>query len=107
MSASGQTISKRKRTDSSSEDATAPVAPVRSDIWYDDGNVILQAGGLQFKVHKSILAQSSSVFKDMFGFPQPPAVDMDLVDGCPVVQISDSAEELKIVLEAIFQRKCV
>ncbi|KZP13135.1 hypothetical protein FIBSPDRAFT_753926, partial [Athelia psychrophila] len=72
-----------------------------------DGNVILQAEGTQFKVHRGILAESSSVFKDMFGFPQPPEAYTEVVEGCPVVRVSDSAQDMKIVLQAIFQMKYV
>lgn len=39
---------------------------VRSDIWQFDGNVVLQAENIQFRVHKSVLAANSVVFKDMF-----------------------------------------
>ncbi|KZP11085.1 hypothetical protein FIBSPDRAFT_913674 [Athelia psychrophila] len=92
-------------TENSRSESSAPVALVRSDIWYDDGNVILQAEGVQFKVHKSILAQSSSVFQDMFSFPQPSTTDTEMAEGCPIVHLSDSAEEVRYVLQAIFQRK--
>lgn len=109
MSSSEQPLSKRKRTDESSggDKPATPVDPVRSDIWYHDGNVILQAGNTQFKVYQGALAEASSVFKDMFSFPQPPAADTELVEGCPVVHVSDSAEELKIVLQAMLQLQCV
>lgn len=105
MSASDEPILKRKRAETSPEGAATSVVPVRSDIWYEDGNVILQAEGTQFKVHKSILAQSSSVFKDMFSFPQPPSVGTELVEGCPIVHLSDSAKDVNYVLQALFQRE--
>ena len=89
--------SKRKRADSSE----VTVNPVRSDIWYDDGNIVLQTQHTQFKVYRGILAQSSPVFKDMFMLPQPTAEDIQLVDGCPVVHLSDSAAELSYVLRAL------
>ena len=97
MSVEESPASKRKRLDSS-EDA---IDPVLSDIWYDDGNVVLQAQNTQFKVYRGILAQSSPVFKDMFSFPQPPLEDAQLVDGCPVVHLSDSAEEVRYILRAL------
>ena len=97
---------KRKRAENSI-DESLPTEPVRSDIWYADGNVILQAEGVQFKVHKSILAQSSPVFEDMFSLPQPPSSGVDTLDGCPIVHLSDSAEEVGHVLRAIFQQQCV
>lgn len=103
---------KRKRGEESeeqpSEDPPNPVAPMRSgDIWYEDGNVILQAEDTQYKVYRGILVKSSSVFHDMFSFPQPPAGDGELIDGCPVVRLSDAAEEVQYVLQALFESKCV
>lgn len=94
---------KRKRVEPDTTDTRAD--PVRSDIWYDDGNVILQAEGTLFKVHRGVLARSSSVFEDMFSFPQPPSTDAEMLDGCPIVQLSDSAKEVQYVLEGIFERK--
>ncbi|KZP19036.1 hypothetical protein FIBSPDRAFT_828608 [Athelia psychrophila] len=94
----------------SSENQSNPgdhIDPVRSDIWYDDGNIVLQAQNVQFKVHKSILAHSSSVFRDMFSVPQPPSQDTHLVEGCPVVHLSDSAEDVSYILQALFQREYV
>lgn len=38
-----------------------------NDVWFDDGNVILQAESTLFKVYRGILAQNSSVFHDMVG----------------------------------------
>lgn len=109
MSTADQPNPKRKRADDGSvDDSHSPAEPIRSDIWYEDGNVVLQAEGVQFRVHKSILAQSSSVFRDMFSFPQPPPSDEDMmIEGCPVVHLTDSAEEVRYVLQAIFERKCV
>ncbi|KZP04394.1 hypothetical protein FIBSPDRAFT_405005 [Athelia psychrophila] len=86
-------------------DPPTPIVGVRSDIWYDDGNVILQAEGTQFRVHKSILAQSSTVFNDMFSLPQPPAKDAEMLEGCPIVHLFDSAQEVRYILQAIFQQK--
>ena len=97
---------KRKRAEGSI-DEPPPTEPVRSDIWYADGNVILQAEGVQFKVVKSILAQNSSVFEDMFSLPQPPPSGMDTVDECPIVHLSDSAEEVGYILKALFKNECV
>ncbi|KZP14544.1 hypothetical protein FIBSPDRAFT_751663 [Athelia psychrophila] len=105
MSTSDEPNLKRKRGEISPEGTATPVVPTRSDIWYNDGNVVLQAQGVQFRVHKSILAESSSVFGDMFGFPQPPSANTELVEGCPVVHVSDSAQEMTYILQALCQRK--
>ncbi|KZP13125.1 hypothetical protein FIBSPDRAFT_835408 [Athelia psychrophila] len=107
MSGEQQPELKRKRVDESADRSSPPVEPVRSSIWYDDGNVILQAGAMQFRVHKGILAQSSSVFSDMLSFPQPATANVEMIDECPVVRLSDSAEEVEYVLQALCQRKYV
>lgn len=43
----------------------------RSDLWFDGGDIIIQAGLKQFRVYKGILAHWSPVFHDMFSVPQP------------------------------------
>lgn len=66
------------------------------EFWYDDGTVILVAGDVEFRVYKGILSEASAVFRDMFSFPQPPAPPT--ADGCPIVHLSDSPEDLRHVL---------
>lgn len=105
MSADQQPPVKRKRTDASSSETPQSAETTRSDLWYDDGNIILQAERVQFKVYKGVLAENSSVFKDMFAFPQPPSTDTQLVEGCHVVHLSDSAQDMGYVLEELYQRK--
>ncbi|KZP28181.1 hypothetical protein FIBSPDRAFT_275953 [Athelia psychrophila] len=88
-------------------DATSPTHatdPTRSDIWFEDGNVVIQAEGKQFKVHRGVLAANSSIFKDMFAMPQPLAEGEKTVEGCPVIHVSDSAADIAIVLRALFLR---
>lgn len=99
--------SKRKRGDDLPSQPAVLVNPLRSDIWYEDGNIILQAGGTQFKVYQGTLADNSTVFKKIFSFPQPLSKDTQMVEGCPVVDLSESAQEVRCMLEAIYQRKCV
>ncbi|KZP14498.1 hypothetical protein FIBSPDRAFT_935715 [Athelia psychrophila] len=95
------------RADDLSDESPALVDPVRSDIWYDDGNVILEAEATQFKVYRGALAEASSVFKDMFSFPQPASETIRAVEGCSVVQLSDTAEDVTFILQALYQRKYV
>lgn len=77
----------------------------RSQPWFDDGNIILQAENTQFRVYRGILAASSSIFADMFSMPQPALCAETMMEGCSVVHLSDSAEDLRYVLEALCQRK--
>lgn len=79
--------------------------PKRSSVWFEDGNVVLQAENTQFRVYRGILCASSSIFKDMFSIPQPPLSKERLVEGCPVVYLPDSAIDVQYVLEALCQRR--
>lgn len=74
------------------------------EFWYSDGNVILVAQDVEFRVYKGLLAEHSPVFRDMFSLPQllpasEPVVTLS-EDACPIVYLSDSAEDLRHVLHA-------
>jgi hypothetical protein len=103
--ASKRSAKRRRRADSPEEEHGNH--PIRSQPWFEDGNVILEAEATQFRVYRGILAANSTVFKDMFEFAQP-EVDGS-VGGCPVVQLSDSVEDLQHVLEVLHdaQSRCV
>ncbi|KAJ7490868.1 hypothetical protein FB451DRAFT_1349350 [Mycena latifolia] len=78
-----------------------PEARVRvQELWFEDGNLIIQAGSSLFRVYRGVLAARSSVFQDMLSFPQPP--DSELVEGCPLVHMHDSAADVTVFLKAIF-----
>lgn len=85
-----------------SEDPPRPI--VRSELWKSDGNIVLQAERTQFKIHRSTLADNSSVFRDMFSLPpQPP--EEDAVEGCPLVVLSDHPYDWLNVLKALYERQ--
>lgn len=90
---------KRRKT-SNEEDANGVISPIQSDIWFDDGSVILQAESTQFRVHRTMLARHSSVFRDIFHGPQPH--DESLIEGCPIIPLSDSAEDIRLALIALY-----
>ncbi|KAJ3528880.1 hypothetical protein NMY22_g9225 [Coprinellus aureogranulatus] len=100
---------KRRRTASSATDSGHPddegmqtaEPPERSEaVWMEDGNIILQAENVQFKVHRSVLSKHSPVFADLFKVPQPG--NEPTVDGCPIVELHDHAEDLKHVLLMLY-----
>ncbi|KAI0753671.1 hypothetical protein C8Q74DRAFT_1373636 [Fomes fomentarius] len=74
------------------------------EFWLEDGTVVLMARNVQFKVYRGILSAHSLVFADMFSFPQPTAPSSENVDGCPVVHLVDSPEDLRHVLRAMIPR---
>ena len=81
-----------------------PLDVVRSDIWFDDGNIILQAGGYQFRVYRGLLARHSPVFRDMFAMPQPPGNSSPTAqtDDCPIIHLADSADDVRFMLTKLF-----
>ncbi|KAF5340602.1 hypothetical protein D9611_007345 [Ephemerocybe angulata] len=76
----------------------------RSDIWFRDGNIVLQTEGTQFKVHQGFLEKHSSVFADMFSFPQPEGEGESTVEGCHVVQVYDTPEDIELLLLALYDQ---
>ncbi|KAJ7676700.1 hypothetical protein DFH06DRAFT_1168850 [Mycena polygramma] len=72
------------------------------DLWFSTDGLVLKAENNIFRVTKSILAARSSVFRDMVAFPQPPGDEAEIIDGCPVVHLHDSAADVEVFLRAIF-----
>ncbi|KAI1795295.1 hypothetical protein LXA43DRAFT_1178771 [Ganoderma leucocontextum] len=66
------------------------------DLWFEDGNIILAARDVAFRVYRGLLVKQSTVFADMFATGNP-AADENL-DGCPVVRLPDAPSDLKHLL---------
>ena len=64
---------KRRRVEEDQEACTNLGLTRDTIFWFTDGNVILSAGTIAFRVYYGTLATQSPVFDDMFGFPQPPS----------------------------------
>ncbi|KAJ7465228.1 hypothetical protein FB451DRAFT_1262977 [Mycena latifolia] len=58
------------------------------------GDIILQAESTQFRVNRDILALHSS----------PP--NEETVEGCPIVEMSDSAKDVELLLTALYNPSC-
>lgn len=98
---------KRRRLDGdeSSEDACGPLRTAvlggvlrDPDVWLPDGNVVIKAQNVAFRVHKSILALHSEIFRDLFlaSSPSPNSSGpMEIIDDCPVIEVTDSANDLR------------
>ncbi|KAJ7762115.1 hypothetical protein B0H16DRAFT_1529720 [Mycena metata] len=72
----------------------------RSDIWFDDANLIVQAEDTQFRVYKGSLSRISTVFKTNI----ENIVTTKGMDETPVLQLSDSPNEVAHLFRAIFDR---
>ncbi|KAJ7650830.1 hypothetical protein FB45DRAFT_997611 [Roridomyces roridus] len=73
---------------------------VRSEIWKPYGDTVLQAQSTLFKVNRTILVEHSSVFEGMFSIPQPHSAET--IDGCPMVELSDTAQDIELLLAALY-----
>ncbi|KAJ7142093.1 hypothetical protein C8R43DRAFT_1016281 [Mycena crocata] len=80
---------------------TAPNGPQRvQGLWFEDGNVIIQAETDLFRVYRGVLAARSPIFQDMLGLPQPQ--EPETLEGAPLVHLPDSSAEVVVFLRAIF-----
>ncbi|KAH9930962.1 uncharacterized protein B0H18DRAFT_872502, partial [Fomitopsis serialis] len=71
------------------------------ELWFPDGSIVLVAERRAFRVYHGILLRDSSVFSDLLSLPQPE--DVNGIDGCPLVKLSDSAEDLRHLLRFLAQ----
>ena len=72
-----------------------------SEYWFDDGNVILVTQGIAFRIYKGLLAEHSELFRSMFHIAQASPTAEDLVDGCPVISLDDSPNDLRALFRLI------
>ncbi len=103
-SAAGSTL----ETDSDEHASDGQASNQDEEFWFDDGTVILVARDVEFRVYKGVLAGLSSVFKSLFAEHHTLRnVHMDGVPSfpCPIVQVSDSPEDLRYLLRACFSKR--
>lgn len=92
---------KRARTGSISEEHNSKVEITRGHPWHDDGNIVIQGcDGTQFRVHRSVLCNVSTIFVDMFAIPPPP--DLETVEGCPLVVLPDTSAEVQVLVDLVY-----
>ncbi|KAH8801870.1 hypothetical protein DL96DRAFT_1507921, partial [Flagelloscypha sp. PMI_526] len=75
-----------------------------SSLWFPDGNIVLRAGIVLFKVYKGILVAKCRVFADMVSIPQPAEseTDQQFYGDCPLVCLDDEEEEVTAFLTLLF-----
>jgi hypothetical protein len=105
----------------SAGDNALPEPSKHPDLWFCDGSIILRAEDTLFRVHKSQLARHSPFFRDLFSLPQPSAdnttssptvvangnapLQIDTtneIEGCPVLRLYDTAEDVENLLMALY-----
>ena len=77
-----------------------------AEFWFDDGNIILAARNVHFKIYRGPLADHSPLFYVMLSLPQPPDGGPTLQHNpCPVIPLSDSPHDVRHMLRALMPRK--
>ena len=100
----------KKRTRSNTAEDARPATGIDKvqaatrdkDYWFEDGNLVLVSQGVAFKVYKGLLAEHSTVFRSMFHIAQGKPETEDLVDGCPVVTLYDSPNDLRELFQLVY-----
>ncbi|PIL26161.1 hypothetical protein GSI_11916 [Ganoderma sinense ZZ0214-1] len=68
-------------------------------LWYPDGNIILIAREIEFRLYQGPLMEHSRVFQDMLTMPQPPPSDTQpssaASPACVTIHLDDSPEDLR------------
>lgn len=94
---------KRKRSPSLEIGCTRPAKRAirqHESLWFEDGNLVVLSQDVSFRLHKTILSLHSEVFRDMFLLPV--SADTEVIDGCPVVRLTDRAEHLALFFHALY-----
>jgi len=102
----------RSKLSLSSESVLEGTLSRSGDHYHEDGNIILIAGGVKFRVYSGMLARRSSVFTDMFGLPQPtngressPSPNkrsfQQMLDGVPAITLMDDPNDLTHLLDLV------
>jgi hypothetical protein len=92
-------------SDAATTDKDAPTVESEktpSEIWFSDGNIILEAGNKRFKVHRAVLSMHSTVFKDMFALPTSLAMENDTENEIPLVVLQDAAMDVEYMLREFY-----
>ncbi|KAI0742523.1 hypothetical protein C8Q80DRAFT_1328903 [Daedaleopsis nitida] len=82
------------------------------ELWFEDGNLVLYAGEVEFRVYKGPFMAQSAFFKDMLSLPQP----SDPPDGdgkshsasagtpsCAIVHLTDSPQDVRHFLRSFVE----
>ena len=83
----------------------AACEPTSQDWWFHDGDVVLAAGTMLFKVHSTVLAAGSGVFADLFALGSPEANGEDEQAnnwGVPTIPVHDDANDWLEVLPWLY-----
>lgn len=79
---------------------TVREGPVRHpELWYDDGTIVIKAENTLFRVYRGQLVRRSEVLCKLLSSPE--LKPDEEVEGCPVVELFDSASDVEHLLRAM------
>ncbi|KAJ7289404.1 hypothetical protein C8J57DRAFT_1706257 [Mycena rebaudengoi] len=85
-------------------DASDPFSPTSNEVNPPDC-ILRSSDGVDFHVHKGVLAFESIFFRDLFSLPEPVGEDANLVrDGKPVVTLDESSQTVRKLLVLCYPR---
>ena len=96
---------KKRKTEQSMDVTVNKKRAIELGLWFDDGNIVIIAQYTPFKVHRGFLIQRSEVFRDMCSLPEVPEsseTQVDMMDGVPIVDMSDHWEDVSDLLSALY-----
>jgi hypothetical protein len=76
--------------------------PTSRDWWFQDGDVVLAAGSMVFKLHSTALTAGSGVFADLFALGRPEANEEVSNGGAPTIPVHDDANDWLEVLPWLY-----
>lgn len=77
-----------------------PAIQQHPEMSFEDGNFVIIAGHTAYRVHRGVMSRKSALFKDLLSLPQPDSEEK--YDGLPVVRLLDPAEDVTMLLDAIY-----
>ncbi|KAF8209543.1 hypothetical protein K438DRAFT_1960549 [Mycena galopus ATCC 62051] len=86
-------MTRRKKTPRMSLLSSTSAPHPRKNKLKNDGNLIFSALGVLFRVFKGILTAWSPVFADMLADGDGDESAVDILDGCPVLHLDNSAAD--------------
>ncbi|GJE88561.1 hypothetical protein PsYK624_046440 [Phanerochaete sordida] len=98
---------KRQKVESDDEGALQVLAEPTGiverceELWFEEGNVVVAARDLAFKVHTGILGRHSDIFKGFF-IPVSLAQLPKGRDGCHILRVDDAGSALKELFNVIY-----
>ncbi|KAF8313218.1 hypothetical protein DL93DRAFT_2081294 [Clavulina sp. PMI_390] len=98
------TISPQQQQQSSMVAIESPV--LEDPLSFDDGDVVLRSGSVDFRVHSFMLRQASPFFKAMFALPQPKSPSdnesSSAADAIPTIVMHETPQVLDKLLRWIY-----